>query len=86
MESSFEKMEQRPAAQGKEAHKLHDGKPAPWLLTGGLRIGFLIIRGVRHGDRGAIDDAHNTVAPEMFGMHMGFETFDELGGNRLQSG
>ena len=72
-------MQERSAFEAEKTHQFHHGKPAPFLLIGRLRIGRLILRGVRHRQAGAIDDFDLAGKPAALAGGVGFHALSEMG-------
>ena len=72
------KMQESAAGKAEEAHQFHHGKAAAFLLIGRLGIGSLILRGVGHGEVGAIDDFDRAGEPEALAGGLDFHALSEM--------
>ena len=73
------KMQERSAFEAEKACQFHHGKAASFLLIGRLRIGSLVLRGVGHGQAGAIDDFDLAGKPAALAGGVGFHALSEMG-------
>ena len=72
------KIQERSAFEAEKTHKFHHGKAACFFLIGRLRIGSLILRGVRHRQAGAIDDFDLAGKPAALTGGVGFHALSEM--------